>query len=126
MKNQLGIVIETNMNSAKVKLNNKNCKSKIIKASNYEGAVAGEKVYIKFSKIVKLKLIYIKYIQPIIFSILGIIMGSYIGKYLNQPDLVYKCVFVCLFVTMAIVYKDYKLEKNKLSLKYLPEIKRIK
>lgn len=126
MKNQLGIVITNDGNSAKVKITKKKHKVKIIEAVNNEHADIGEEVYIEFNKILRLKIIYIKFIQPIIFAILGMLVGNCIGNYLEQPKLIYKCVFICLFVTIAFIYKDYSVEKNKLSFKYNPIIRRIK
>lgn len=125
MKNQLGIVIKNDGNSAKVKVINNKKNTKIIKASNGEGAIVGEEVYIEFNKILMLKLMYIKFMQPIIFAILGLIVGNFIGEHLNQPNIVYKFVFICLFVTISIIYKDYTIEKNKISLKYSPTIKKV-
>lgn len=125
MKNQLGIVIKNDGNSAKVKVIDNKKKTKIINASNNEGAIVGEEVYIEFDRILRLKLMYIKFIQPIILAILGLIVGKFIGDYLNQPNIVYKCVFICLFVTISIIYKDYTIEKNKISLKYIPIIKKV-
>lgn len=125
MKNQLGIVIKNDGNSAKVKIINNKSNVKIIEAINNEGAIIGEEVYIEFNKILKLKLMYIRFIQPIIFAILGMISGKFIGSYLNQPNIIYKCVCICLFVTISLIYKDYTIEKNKISLKYSPIIKKV-
>lgn len=125
MKRQLGIVIKNDGNSAKVKIINNQQKVKIVEATNKEGAIVGESVYVEFNTLVKLKLIYIKFIQPIVLALLGILAGKLVGAYLHQPDFIYKCVCICVFVTIALIYKDYNIEKNKLSLKYNPTIKKI-
>lgn len=126
MKSKIGIVISKDTSHSKVKIIDNKHKNKIIKVATVEDITVGEKVYIEFKSTLKLKLIYIKYIQPIIFAILGLKLGEYIGKWLNQSDVVYKYVFTCLFITIALIYKDYISEKSKFSSKYLHSIKKIK
>lgn len=126
MKSKIGIVISKDTSHSKVKIIDNKHKNKIIEVATVEDITVGEKVYIEFKSTLKLKLIYIKYIQPIIFAILGLKLGEYIGKLLNQPDVVYKYVFTCLFITIALIYKDYISEKSKFSSKYLHSIKKIK
>ena len=126
MKSKIGIVILEDTSHSKVKIIDNKYKNKIIEVATVEDTTVGEKVYIEFKSILRFKLIYIKYIQPIIFAILGLKLGEYIGKLLNQPDVVYKYVFTCLFITIALIYKDYISEKSKFSSKYLHSIKKIK
>lgn len=126
MKNKIGIVIKNDANSVKVKIIDNKHKDKVIEVINDENVVIGEEVYVEFDKISRLKIIYIKFIQPILSAILGMLVGDCIGNYLEQPSLIYKWVFICLFVTMSFIYKDYTNEKNKISLKYNPRIRKIK
>ena len=126
MKSKIGIVISKDTSHSKVKIIDNKHKNKIIEVVTVEDITVGEKVYIEFKSTLKFKLIYIKYIQPIIFAILGLKLGEYTGKLLNQPEVEYKYVFTCLFITIALIYKDYISEKSKFSSKYLHSIKKIK
>ena len=71
MKSKIGIVISKDTSHSKVKIIDNKHKNKIIEVVTIEDITVGEKVYIEFKSTLKLKLIYIKYIQPIIFAILG-------------------------------------------------------
>lgn len=121
MKQQSGLVIKVDDGSAQVKLFNDD-KKKIIEVNNKIGAEEGQTVIIKLNTFTKLKFMYIKYIQPILFALIGLIIGEYIGEYLNQPTSIYKWVCVCIFITLALIYKDYTIEKNKLEYRYKPLI----
>lgn len=122
MKQQLGIVIKVDGNSAKVKINNDKEKNKIIEVKNEIDAKVGNQVVVEINKVKKVQFMYVKFIQPILLAILGIIVGHFIGIQLNQPDFVYKAICLCLFITVGLVYKDYTIEKNKITLKYNPSI----
>ena len=131
MKKQIiGKVLYSNENSAKVKIesskkylnfiNYQGNKSKIITANNYIGAISNDCVCIEINNMLFFKLIYILYIQPIIFALLGVFIGFYLSLIINQPSLLYELTFSCIVFTIAIIYKDYYKEKNKnnLNIKY--------
>lgn len=134
-KQKVGIVMYSNENSAKVKIeNNKkllnisNCqgnKRNIVTASNYIGARPGQHVCVEFNCIRSIKLIYIFYIQPVLFAILGFLIGNYMALTLNQASLVYEITFACIICTIAVIYKDYYKEKNKKNIKTQPDIIKI-
>ena len=109
---KIGFVIDSNENSAKIKLNDS---KKIIIVNNNIDAKIGQEVCIELKKITAIKLIYIYIIQPIILAIIGILIGDFISINLNQRNLIYKLVFGCIFFTIAIIYKDYHKEKSKIS-----------
>ncbi|MEG2787021.1 MAG: SoxR reducing system RseC family protein [Romboutsia sp.] len=127
-KQQKGFVIYSNENSAKVKINHNkkyefyyDCqgnKKHIVSVNNELGANIGQEVYIEVDTIKIIKLIYIFYIQPILFTIIGILVGNYISMILSQQSLVYKVIFGCISFTIALIYKDYYKEKNKSNKKY--------
>ena len=118
---KIGFVIDSNENSAKIKLNDSKksifyCNNqKIITANNDINARIGQEVYVEFKKIKAIKLIYIYIIQPIIFAIIGMLIGDFVSINLNQRNLIYKLVFGCIFFTIAIIYKDYHKEKSKIN-----------
>lgn len=109
---KIGFVIDSNENSAKIKLNDS---KKIIIVNNDIDAKIGQEVCIELKKITAIKLIYIYIIQPIILAIIGILIGDFISINLNQRNLIYKLVFSCIFFTIAIIYKDYYKEKSKIT-----------
>lgn len=109
---KIGFVIDSNENSASIKLNES---KKIITANNNIYAKIGQEVCVEFKKIKAIKLIYIYIIQPIILAIIGILIGDFVSINLNQRTLIYKLVFGCIFFTISIIYKDYHKEKSKIS-----------
>lgn len=109
---KIGFVIDSNENSASIKLNES---KKIITANNDIDAKIGQEVCVEFKKIKAIKLIYINIIQPIILAIIGILIGDFVSINLNQRTLIYKLVFGCIFFTIAIIYKDYHKEKSKIT-----------
>lgn len=134
-KQKLGIVMYSNGNSAKVKIeNNKKClnisnyqgnKRNIVTASNYIGAKPGQHVCVEINCIRPIKLIYIFYIQPVLFAVLGLLIGNYMALILNQASLLYEITFACIICTIAVIYKDYYKEKNKKNIKTQPDIIKI-
>ncbi|WP_250673234.1 SoxR reducing system RseC family protein [Paraclostridium ghonii] len=134
-KQNLGIVMYSNENSAKVKIetnkkylnsiNYQGNKSNIITASNYIGAKTGQHVCVEFNSIKSIKLMYIFYIQPVLFAIVGLLIGNYMALTLNQPSLLYEITFACIICTIAVIYKDYYKEKNKKNIKIQADIKKI-
>ncbi|MDU3335150.1 SoxR reducing system RseC family protein [Paraclostridium bifermentans] len=134
-KQKLGTVLYSNENSAKVKLesskkrlnliNYQGNKDNIITANNYIGAKTGQCVCIEFNNIISFKLIYILYIQPIIFALLGLLIGFYMAIVIKQPSLLYEVTFSCIVCTIAIIYKDYYKEKNKDEINIKPDIIKI-
>ena len=118
---KIGFVIDSNENSASIKLNDSKeskfyCNNqKIITANNNIDAKIGQEVCVEFKKIKAIKLIYIDIIQPIILAIIGILIGDFVSINLNQRTLIYKLVFGCIFFTIAIIYKDYHKEKSKIT-----------
>ncbi|MBC8630419.1 SoxR reducing system RseC family protein [[Eubacterium] tenue] len=109
---KIGFVIDSNENSASIKLNES---KKIITSNNDIDAKIGQEVCVEFKKIKAIKLIYIYIIQPIILAIIGILIGDFVSINLNQRTLIYKLVFGCIFFTIAIIYKDYHKEKSKIT-----------
>lgn len=134
-KQRIGTVVYSNENSAKVKLesskkhlniiNYQGNKDNIITANNYIGAKSGQCVCIQFNNIISFKLIYILYIQPILFALLGLLIGFYMSIAINQPSLLYEITFSCIVCTIAIIYKDYYKEKNKAEINIKPDIIKI-
>lgn len=127
-KQKLGTVVYSNGNSAKVKIetnkkylniiNYQGNKGKIITTNNYIGAKQGQYVCVELNHIITFKLIYIYIIQPILFALLGLLIGFYISLKINQPSLLYEVTFSCIVCTIAIIYKDYYKEKNKINIKH--------
>lgn len=126
-KQKKGFVIYSNENSAKVKINHnkkygfyynfQGNKKDIVNVNNDLGAEVGQEVYVELDTIKTLKCIYIFFIQPILFTLIGILAGSSISTILSQPNLVYKVIFGCISCTIALIYKDYYKEKTKFNKK---------
>ncbi|WP_206197778.1 hypothetical protein, partial [Paraclostridium sordellii] len=70
-------------------------------------------------------LIYIKYIQPILFILLGFFIGDFVSFLLNKSSIVYNSIFICILFTISLIYKDYYKEKNKYNKNDKPDIIKI-
>ena len=118
-KQKLGTVMYSNENSAKVKIEPSKKRLNLI---NYQG---NKDNIITANNIKSFKLIYILYIQPIIFALLGLLIGFYMAIVIKQPSLLYEVTFSCIVCTIAIIYKDYYKEKNKDEINIKPDIIKI-
>ncbi|MFR8870558.1 MAG: SoxR reducing system RseC family protein [Paraclostridium sordellii] len=118
-----GLVIYSNENSAKIKI--EDSKERIIEVNNNVSAKIGQNVYVEFNVYKLFKLIYIKYIQPILFILLGFFIGDFISFLLNKSSIVYNSIFICILFTISLIYKDYYKEKNKYNKNDKPDIIKI-
>ncbi|CEO06268.1 sigma E positive regulator RseC/MucC [[Clostridium] sordellii] len=118
-----GLVIYSNENSAKIKI--EDSKERIIEVNNNVNAKIGQNVSVEFNVYKLFKLIYIKYIQPILFILLGFFIGDFISFLLNKSSIVYNSIFICILFTISLIYKDYYKEKNKYNKNDKPDIIKI-
>lgn len=118
-----GLVIYSNENSAKIKI--EDSKERIIEVNNNVNAKIGQNVSVEFNVYKLFKLIYIKYIQPILFILLGFFIGDFVSFLLNKSSIVYNSIFICILFTISLIYKDYYKEKNKYNKNDKPDIIKI-
>lgn len=118
---KIGTVIYLDEYSAKVKIKKSkkynfycDCQeNKILTVNNNINAKLGDEVFIEINRLKNMKLMYICYIQPVIFIVIGMLCGEIIKQSLNQPSIFYNYIFSLIFFTIGIIYKDYYKEKNK-------------
>ncbi len=130
---KIGTVIYSNEHSAKVKVKKStkynfycDCpKNKILTVNNDINANLGDEVFIEVDRLNNMKLMYIFYIQPIIFIVIGILYGEIIKENLNQISIVYNYIFGLIFFIIGTIYKDYYKEKNKYKIENINKIVKI-
>ncbi|MGL5694078.1 MAG: SoxR reducing system RseC family protein [Peptostreptococcaceae bacterium] len=90
--------------------------SLILTVNNSIGAEIGQKVVIEVKEHNFLSSIYIVYIQPLLLTVIGVLIGFYIAHLMNKPATVFEVVFGFAFFTISVIcirVVDKKLTKDK-------------
>lgn len=136
MKNQeIGYVIEIETNTAKVKVGRhsdcKNCggcpgnNSLILNVQNPLGAKVGQKVIFESKKNKMLSSVYVVYIQPILLTFIGIILGYFIATYIHKSIQTYEIILGSIFFILSLIYIRFIELKAKKDKDNIPTITKI-
>lgn len=117
---------DTEQKIAKVKVGRhsecKNCgacpgsNSLILTVNNSIGAQIGQKVVIEVKEQNFLNSIYVVYIQPLLLTLIGVLIGFYIAHLMNKPATLFELVFGFSFFVISIIcirVIDKKLTRDK-------------
>lgn len=128
-KEQQGIVIEINNNIARVKVARhshcENCgacpgsNAMVLEVVNDIGARVGQKVVFEIKEEGMVKAAFVVYVLPLLFTIIGIAIGSLISEFTNIAVFsfqVFGGIIAFIFSIVVIIYyeKVYKSNVNRL------------
>lgn len=122
---EIGFVVEIDNDLAKVRVGRhsdcKNCgacpgnNNMIMSVNNPLDAKVGQKVCIEIAENKLIKSVYVVYIQPLLFTFIGIVIGYLIAIYMHKSATAYEIILGIFFFLLSVIFikiEDKKVEKN--------------
>lgn len=136
MKNEeVGYVIEVECDTAKIKVGRhsdcKNCggcpgnNSLILTVKNPIGAKVGQKICFETKQNKILSSVYVVYIQPLILTSIGVILGYLIANYIHKSIQICEVILGGLFFIISLIYirfAELKIKRDKESIPVITKI----